>query len=144
MGDGEHVYVVYIDGERLLVRMDGGVEDQNQPDGCVEMETTCGRVYLVFEDRDVAGEAARNYWEELAKCDAEEFTALVGKETLVKWALGQWAGPGSTKVQSLSDWLDLWLFSPEEHWGTYDMEEHLCECKHPDFLGRYTAAYRQQ
>jgi hypothetical protein len=48
---------------------------------------------------------------------------MVGESTLVAWALGQSAGPGSTHVNSLEEWLDLWLDTAEEHFASYDSEE---------------------
>lgn len=39
------------------------------------------------------------------------------------WALGNPAGPGSTQVESLEEWLDLWLDTPEEEFASYDGEE---------------------
>ena len=77
----------------------------------------------VFSSAEAAGEAAREYWEDLSKNDPQEFAALVGSETLISWALGKWAGPGSTQTTSLSDWLDLWLNTPEEHFASYDGSE---------------------
>lgn len=59
----------------------------------------------------------------MVKNDPREFEALVGAETLVKWAMGESAGPGSAKVKSLKAWLDLHLNTPEEEWGTYDGNE---------------------
>lgn len=79
--------------------------------------------YYLAEDHDEAGKAARKYWKDLAENDPEEFVTLVGKETLVKWAMGQRAGPGSTQVRNLEEWLDLWLDTPEEEFAGYDGEE---------------------
>jgi hypothetical protein len=86
-----------------------------------------GTEWIVFESRETAGEAAREYWEDMARNDPKEFTCMVGEETLVSWALGQYAGPGSTQVKSLEEWLDLHLDCPEEHFGSYDGSE--CDCQ---------------
>ena len=86
-----------------------------------------GRDYYIAKDKDEAGEKAREYWEEMAQDDPEEFAALVGEKTLVSWALGQYAGPGSSKVQNLDEWLDLWLNTPEEQWASYDSQEKDCK-----------------
>ena len=48
---------------------------------------------------------------------------MVGEKTLVAWGLRQYAGPGSTQVKSLEEWLDLWLDTPEEHFASCDSEE---------------------
>jgi hypothetical protein len=87
---------------------------------CIE---TDGGEFYVAENIQAAGEAAREYWEDMVKNDPKEFRCMVGDETLVKWALGESAGPGSTQVNSLEEWLDLWLDTPEEQWASYDGEE---------------------
>ena len=97
--------------------------------------------YYIFRDREQAGEAAREYWEDLAQDDPREFACLVGEETLISWGLGNYAGPGSTHVKSLTDWLDLWLDTPEEQFASYDSQEREFKCKHPDWED-YTVAYR--
>jgi len=76
--------------------------------------------WYIAENHEEAGKAAREYWEELAQSDPEELTCLIGEKTLVAWALGQSAGPGSTAVNSLEEWLDLFLDAPEEEFAHYD------------------------
>lgn len=84
-----------------------------------------GREFSVAESSEVAGRAARKYWEDLAHDDPAEFRCMVGDENIIQWALGEYAGPGTTKVNSLDKWLDLFLNVPEEEWATYDGVE--CE-----------------
>jgi hypothetical protein len=91
--------------------------------GYTLLELEDGTEYAIFESREAAGESAREYWEELAQDDPREFACIIGEETLVQWGLGQFGGPGSTKVKSLEDWLDLWLDTPEEHHARYDGAE---------------------
>lgn len=102
--------------------------------------------FYLFESSKTAGEEARNYWEDLAQDDAEEFAYLVGTETLVSWALAQSAGPGYTKVNSLEEWLDLWLDIPEEQWASYDgteLDVDVCGRMLSEELGFVpTVAYR--
>lgn len=81
------------------------------------------REWYVAESREVAGEAAREYWADMAANDPTEFACIVGEETLIQWGMGHYAGPGSTSVKSLGDWLDLWLDTPEEQWASYDGAE---------------------
>ncbi len=88
----------------------------------VEIETGEGD-FILFENADEAGKAAREYWEDMALNDPSEFTAMVSEETLVSWGLGQAAGPGTTKVRNLEEWLDLWRNTPEEQWASYDGNE---------------------
>ena len=73
-------------------------------------------VYL-FRSREEAGEWVRQYWESRINDDPEDAIQFLGAETLVRWALGQPAGPGSSQVRSLQEWLDLWLDTPEEELG---------------------------
>lgn len=83
-----------------------------------------GRIeFKLFASREDAGEAAREYWADMAESDPKEFTCMVGEDTLIAWGLGKYAGPGSTRVKSLGEWLDLWLDTPEEHFASYDGEE---------------------
>ena len=105
---------VNIEGEILDVE----VQDRKYP-----TVSHGDREWYVFQDSESAGEAARGYWEEMARTDPDEFTYIVGQRNLVAWALGMWAGPGSKQVTSLKDWLDLWLGTPEEQWASYDGEE---------------------
>ncbi len=92
------------------------------PDVGAEIETDEGD-FILFPNQKSAGEAAREYWEDMARNDPSEFTAMVGEETLVSWGLGQPAGPGTNKVRNLEEWLDLWLLTPEEYFAGYDGEE---------------------
>ena len=85
-----------------------------------EIETDSGEEFILAESSKDAGEYSREYWKDLAENDKSEFVCMVGEETLVSWALGEYAGPGSTQVCSLEDWLDLWLDTPEEHLSSYD------------------------
>lgn len=82
-----------------------------------------GTEWYIFSDSISAGRAARAKWKEMADEDPQEFAAIVGEETLVAWALGKYAGPGSTQVTSFEEWLDLWLDLPEEEWAGYDGRE---------------------
>lgn len=82
--------------------------------------------YLLFESSENAGEAARDYWEDMANNDLKELACIIGDEVLIQWGLGQSAGPGYSKVRGLDEWLDLWLDTPEEQWAGYDGEEVEC------------------
>ncbi len=112
---------IKIDGEVLVVEK---VYEFGSP--LVTMiELSDGTEWYLAKDSEAAGVAAREYWQDMAKNDPQEFTCMVGKETLVAWALGQYAGPGFTQVKSLADWLDLRLDIPEEHFASWDGQE--CE-----------------
>lgn len=100
--------------------------------------------YLVFRDRELAGQQARDYWADMAEHDKAEFTCMVGESNLIDWAFGKPAGPGSTKVKSLRDWLDLWLNTPEEQWAGYDGKEVPIELSPAlaEDWGTFTVGYR--
>ncbi len=84
-----------------------------------------GEEWYIAPSRERAGEQARAYWRDLVE-DPQEAVAILGEETLISWGLGRLAGPGTTKVRSLQEWLDLWLKTPEECWAGYDGLEHAC------------------
>jgi hypothetical protein len=71
----------------------------------------------LFRSREEAGEWARQSWEDRIRDDPDEAATLLGAEVLIRWALGMPAGPGSSQVRSLNEWLDLWLETPEEELG---------------------------
>ena len=83
----------------------------------VQSDTTSWpRDILLFKTREDAGQYARQYWEDYIECESsEEVVAILGAETLISWALGRSAGPGTSKVNSLEEWLDLHIDTPEEH-----------------------------
>jgi len=86
--------------------------------------------YYLAENSEVAGEAARKYWEDIINDSPAQFAAIVGEKVLIAWALGQSAGPGSEATNSLNDWLDLTASYPAEHWAGYDGAE--CEAEAVD------------
>lgn len=132
--------VAYIDGERIVFDTDD-TTDLGWSNGLLHITCDNGEEYYIFPDSETAGKAAREYWEDLAENDPKEFACLVGEETLIQWGMGHYAGPGTTQVQNLEEWLDLWLNTPEEHFSSYDGLEREFKSKHPDFSD-YTAAYR--
>jgi hypothetical protein len=109
----------------MLIKIDGTLYHVTEiNDGYLPMiETEEGEEFYLAESSETAGEVARGYWKEMAEDDPKEFACIVGEKTLIQWGLGQWAGPGSTQVQSLEEWLDLWLDTPEETWASYDGTE---------------------
>ena len=102
--------------------------------------------FYLAEDSEVAGKVARTYWEGMANDDPAELTAILGSECLVAWGLGESYAPGSIGVDSLQDWLDLWLDTPEEQWASYDSMEldvDVCGRQLSEELGFVpTVAYR--
>lgn len=112
-------YEIEIDGEiQKVYSVEKGSET------CPWMiELDDGSEYFLAEDSESAGEMAKARWTDMAKNDPREFAAIIGTETLVSWGLGQYAGPGSTQVKSLDEWLDLWIHTPEGEWAAYDLSE---------------------
>jgi hypothetical protein len=107
------------------IRIDGEFFDVSTS-YCVYGDNTVsdGRMeWHLFASSDDAGKAARKYWEDMAERDPAEIRMMVGDETLIAWALGRRAGPGQTRVNSLTEWFDLWLDTPEEHFAGYDGTE---------------------
>lgn len=113
--------------EKLLIVIDGEVAEVEEINdngfGGYLIECDNGCEYQVFRDHEEAGKAAAEYWREMAENDPEEFRYIVGEETLVKWALGQYAGPGNEKTDSLEGWFELTKDYPEEQWANYDGNE---------------------
>ena len=108
----------------MRIKIDGQeyeVEDVHQNHHYLPvLDLDDGTEWCVATSHEAAGAAARKYWKDIADNDPTEFACLVGEKTLVSWALGQYAGPGSTQVTSLEDWLDLHLDVPEETFAGYD------------------------
>ena len=80
---------------------------------------------FLFKNEEDAGQCARDYGDDYIDGEtSEEIVAILGADTLIAWALGREAGPGSSKVKNLNEWLDLYLDAPEEHFdsGPYQIE----------------------
>ena len=101
--------------------------------GSVELDTgRYGTEVHLFKDEEEAGIHARAYWKDFIEDDHESAVEILGAKNLIRWALGQLAGPGTTQVRSLEEWLDLYLDAPDEHFelGPYEIEaigENLVE-----------------
>lgn len=101
--------------------------------GSVELDTGhYGTEVHLFKDEEEAGKYARAYWKDYIDDDHESAVEMLGASTLIAWALGRSAGPGTCKVNSLKEWLDLYLDRPDEHFelGPYEIEaigENLVE-----------------
>jgi len=108
--------------DKLLIEIDGKVETVTdiKDDNLLVIGE---KEYCIFPDSKAAGEAAREYWTELAEYDPEELTFIVGEKALIAWGLGREYAVGSVSVSSLEDWLNLWEDVPEEHFASYDSLE---------------------
>ncbi len=113
---------IELDGETVTV-----IEVHEFGDGHAEIEVEAedgeDRRYHLFLSEEVAGIAARAYWQDMAENDPQELGHMLGDACLIAWGLGRPYAPGSRVVNSLSEWLDLWAESPEEQWASYDHEE---------------------
>lgn len=107
---------IRIDGELYTI-------DEVYTGGYLPLVRTDGGEFYLAEDSESAGRAARERWQDTMREDPAEFRTIVGDETLIRWSLGQSAGPGNAQVSSLSEWLDLWLDTPEEEFASYDGDE---------------------
>ena len=92
------------------------VKEQNDP-LTVEIGS---REYVLFESEFNAGEAAAEYWRDMAKDDQKEFAAIIGEDRLVKWALGESDRFG---ISSLDEFLENASENPAEHHASYDGNE---------------------
>ena len=121
-----------IEGEEFFVLSEDDVST-NGIGGVAELPTgNYGTELHLFKNEEQAGEYARDYWKDFIEDDHESAVEMLGASTLIAWALGQFAGPGTTQVRSLEEWLDLYLDAPDEHFelGPYDIEaigENLVE-----------------
>jgi hypothetical protein len=113
--------------EKMLIVIDNEVVEVEKINdngfGGYLIECNNGCEYHVFCNHDEAGEGAKEYLADMAENDPSEFTCLVGEETLVNWALNQYAGPGNEQVRNLEEWLELTAKYPEEQWASYDGNE---------------------
>jgi len=110
----------------LAIRLDGEIIDLNSDVrvwGSLPMVRDGRREWYLAESSEAAGEKAREYWADMAANDPKEFVCMVGEQTLIQWGMGHRAGPGTTQVKSLNEWLDLHLNTPEEHFASYDSSE---------------------
>jgi hypothetical protein len=84
----------------------------------------CGssRSYAVARDDDQAEAAVVAYWNELRDTDPAEFRCIIGDKTLIAWACGQEAGPGTIKAKSFPEWVEKIKSLPEEQFASYDGE----------------------
>ena len=117
MSEAYYIYIEGIGVNEITDFCDNGFNGYN-------IKLDDGTEWVMYQTREDAGEAAEEYWRDLAENDEREFMCLVGEENLIKWAMGKWAGPGSTQVRSLDEWFELWNDLPEEQWATYDGEEY--------------------
>ena len=131
---------IYIDRERYEVdevHTDWGELPMIEADGCE---------FYLAESSETAGKAAAQRWRDMAEHDPAEFRCIVGDDTLVKWALGQSAGPGSAQVNSLEEWLEVVADHPEEEFASWDGAERdvdVCPKVLTEELGFMpTVAYR--
>ena len=108
---------IYIDDERYTI------DEVHADRGPLPMIEADGEEFYLAENAEKAGEAAAQNWRDMAEHDPSEFRCIVGDETIIAWALGQYAGPGSEKVNSLEKWLDVVADHPEEEWAHYDGAE---------------------
>lgn len=121
---GTQTFQLYIDGEPI--------EWDDVTTGSYLPTLSEGRCeYYVAESSDSAGEAAAEYWRDMACHDRREFACIIGETRLVQWALGE---SDSFGISSLDDFLEVTATVPEEQWAGYDFSERkVTHDKLPDF-----------
>jgi hypothetical protein len=98
-----------------------------EPNNYGAMIRADGMEFYIFKSHEEAGQATAQHWRDMAESDPSEFACIVGEQTLVAWALNQYAGPGSVSVRNLEEWLELTADYPQEQWALYDGEEVIVE-----------------
>jgi hypothetical protein len=113
-----------IEGDRFFVVSEDDVYT-GDTGGMAELPTgSYGTEIHLFKDEEQAGEYAREYWKDFIEDDHHSAIEILGAENLIAWALGKPAGPGTIKVRSLNEWLDLYRRDPSEHFasGPFEIE----------------------
>ena len=82
-----------------------------------------GADFLIYEDREDAEHDAAGYWRDMARFDPCEFTAIIGEERLLQWALGQSDDFG---IRSAEEFFERNGEVPEETLAGYDGNEWDC------------------
>ena len=122
IADNENLLPTEFPADALLAIIDGDVIEVDNYYDSEYLPKVCD--YYIAETRDQAGNAAKQYWLDLAEHDQNEFAYLIGESTLASWAIGHKAGPGTYKADSFEDWLDNAVYeNPQEQFATYDGEE---------------------
>jgi hypothetical protein len=87
-----------------------------------------GKTFIVFKSKSEAGSSSKTFWKSLASKNPYVFLEALGGGNyatagaiLLKWSLGEKAGPGEGKIKSLKEWFDL--LDKEPHYG----KEEKCE-----------------
>ena len=106
--------------------------DEFYGDNCVELEIegSYSSLFYLFEGDDAAGDYCVENQRTLIEDDPEGAIDLIGAETLIQWALGNLAGPGSIKVNSLDEWLELFRDLPLE--GPFEEGPHQIVAVSPE------------
>jgi hypothetical protein len=92
-----------------------------------------GKTFIVFKSKSEAGSSSKIFWKSLATKNPYVFLESFGGSyaeagaVLLKWSLGEKAGPGTGKIKSLKEWFDL--LDKEPHYG----KEEKCEIS-PDLV----------
>jgi len=85
----------------------------------------CGKMeFYVAADSEEAGEAAADYWRDMAKNDKKEFRCIIGDKRLLQWVMGE---SDSFGISSLEEFYEVTATVPEEQWAGYDGQEREVE-----------------
>lgn len=118
---------IVIDGENYHVDAINVWEGEDLIQIAVSCDHDEDMEFILAPDAETAGKTSRQRWADMVENDPAEFRAMVGDENILRWAMGQSAGPGSVHVTSLEAWLDLHINTPEEEWACYDGAERDVE-----------------
>ena len=81
-----------------------------------------GKKFYFFANVDEAGDVVKEYWEDLALNDPEEFVSIVGYDRVIQWAR---SGIG------YDTWLENTGNTPEDFWGNYDHRSYTLSFSFP-------------
>ena len=103
--------LIVIEGEVVEVKRTYGSNEARY------LECDNGCEYIIFEDREKAGQAVREYYEYMKENDKAEFRCLIGDERLIQWACNE---SDSFGLSNFDEFLDAVENVPEEHFASYD------------------------
>ena len=76
--------------------------------------------FYAFEDSEEAGKAVAEHYRDMANDDPQEFTAIIGEQRLIGWAMNK---SDSFGISSFDEFLERVAEVPEDHWASYDGQE---------------------
>ncbi len=107
---------------KLKIKIEGELHGilETTTGGYLPMVKTDQGEYYLAESSEKAGEAAVDYWYDMANNDPKEFACIIGEERLVQWLTGSYDKFG---INSIEDFYSEVESVPEEQFASYDGAE---------------------